>query len=176
MYPGRLWKCTSLAPRGKASSHRSLPVGPFSLEGTSHGHLKALGAPSLLLSQLRLGGDAFASREGSWRMGSVEGMLLAMDIPDPFMVNAENPGPLGWIGPKKKWGAGHHPRAWLRLLSRSCQPKMLLCEHLCLSPRAAGSLWKLVLLEIHANSTPCQSELAPWASICHQPSFGVTVP
>ena len=73
-------------------------------------------------------------------MGSVERMLLVKDIPDPVMVSAENPGPLGRIGPEKKGGAGHHPRAWLQLFSRSCQPKRLLCEHLCLCPRAAGSL------------------------------------
>ena len=85
MYPGGLWKCTPSTPGAGEHTHITLSLKPFSLEGMSiPGHPKARGAPPLLLSHLRLDREALASREGSWRMGSLERALLEMPPQNPL--------------------------------------------------------------------------------------------
>lgn len=86
MHPGGLWKCTPSTPGAGEHTHITLPLKPFSLEGMSiPGYPKALGAPPLLLSQLRLDGEVLASREGTRRMGSLETTLLVMPpLPKPL--------------------------------------------------------------------------------------------
>lgn len=85
MHPGGLWKCTPSTPGAGEHTHITLPLKPFSLEGMSiPGYPKALGAPPLLLSQLRLDGEVLASREETRRMGSLETTLLVMPPPKPL--------------------------------------------------------------------------------------------
>lgn len=111
MHPGGLWKCTPSTPGAGEHTHITLSLKPFSLEGMSiPGHPKARGAPPLLLSHLRLDREALASREGSWRMDSLERTLLEMPPKSP-LADVETPVPQEGSDLRQRMGRGHHSRA-----------------------------------------------------------------
>ena len=111
MHREGLWKCTPSTLRAGDHTHITLSLKPFSLEDMSiPGHPKALGAPPLLLSQLRLDGEALASREGSRRMGSLERTLLEMSPQNP-LADVETPVPQEGSDLRQRMGREHHSRA-----------------------------------------------------------------